>query len=75
MSSLKFNFAMALYKARTARGWTQAQAAEILDCSVRYYQMMEAGQYFPSFPRAVKIAKFFAIDISTLTDEELPFYV
>ena len=60
MSSLKFNF---------------AQAAEILDCSVRFYQMMEAGENFPSFPNAVKLAKFFELDIAALSDEEIPFYV
>ena len=66
---------MALYKARTMKGWTQAQSAEILGCSVRYYQMLEAGAHFPSFRLAVKIAKFFEVDIASLSDEEIPFYV
>ena len=75
MSSLKFNFSMALYRARTKKGWTQAQSAEILGCSVRYYQMLEAGVRFPSFSTAVKLAKFFDLDIASLSNEELPFYV
>ncbi|HEX3889511.1 MAG TPA: helix-turn-helix transcriptional regulator [Verrucomicrobiae bacterium] len=40
---------------RTRRKLTQEQLAEKIGVSARYIQSLEAGEYFPSLPKLVKL--------------------
>ena len=67
--SLLCRFSKAIYYARKEMGITQAQAAEALDISVRWYQMIENGRTFPSTTLALKMVAFFGIDGKSLRTE------
>lgn len=71
--SLKQRFASAVYHARLERKLTQAQAAEELDISLRWYQRIEYGHHWPSAKLALKIMAHFEIDGKILKAE--PAYV
>lgn len=73
--SVKTKLAQALYRERKSRGLTQAQAAEIFDISVRWYQKLESGRSEPNLKLACKMSKFFNIDFAKLTAAEPPEYV
>ena len=67
--SILCRFSKAIYYARKELGITQAQAAEGLDISVRWYQMIENGRVFPSATLTLKIIAFFGIDGKSLRKE------
>lgn len=68
--SLTSNFSRAVYYARINMGMTQAQAAEGLDISLRWYQTIENGRCLPSAKLTLKFIAFFGINGKLLRDEE-----
>lgn len=68
--SLASKFAGAVYHARTERGLTQAQAAEALDISTRWYQCIENDAVIPSGELTLKIIEFFNIPPAQLRENE-----
>ena len=70
--SIKSNFSKIVYYYRKALELTQEQAAEGLDISVRWYQMVENGRCLPSAELALKMIAFFGIDGKLLRNEEAP---
>lgn len=60
--SIKHRFASAVYRARKENHLTQEKAAEALDISVRWYQLIEYGKRLPSTTLALKIIVYFEID-------------
>jgi len=42
---------------RAAKGLTQENTAETIGVSTRYFQSVEAGEYFPSFPTLLRLQK------------------
>jgi putative transcriptional regulator len=51
---------------RAARGWSQADLADLLDVSRQTVNALETGRYDPSLPLAFKIARLFAKPIEEL---------
>ena len=68
--SIKTNFPKVLYYYRKALQLTQEKAAEGLDISVRWYQMVENGRCLPGSHLALKMVAFFGIDGKLLRNEE-----
>ena len=64
--SIRCRFSKAIYYARKEMGITQAQAAEALDISVRWFQIIENGRCLPSATLALKFVAYFGIDGKTL---------
>ena len=48
--SQRTRFGKNVAKLRAERGFTQQQLAEKIDCSVRYTQSIEGGEYWPRLP-------------------------
>lgn len=71
--SIKQRFASAIYHARKDMGITQERAAEALDISLRWFQMIEYGHRLPSTILTLKIFAFFEIDGKVLNSD--PIYV
>lgn len=59
-------FGTALRSARTARKWSQAQLAELLDVSVDYVGMLERGERLPSFAVAIHVAEVLGTSVVAL---------
>lgn len=68
--SIKSNFSRQIYYARREMGITQERAAEHLNISVRWYQIIENGRHLPSAELTLKIIAFFGIDGRLLRDNE-----
>ena len=51
---------------RNARGWTQADLAELLEVSRQTIIALETGRYDPSLPLALAIAKLFGTSIEAI---------
>ena len=68
--SIKSKFSKAIYYARLEQGLTQAKAAEALNISVRWYQIVENGKCLPSSELTLKIIAFFGIDGNLLRNED-----
>ena len=51
---------------RAARGWSQAQLAELLDVSRQTVIAIETGRYDPSLPLAFALARLFEQPIETI---------
>ena len=68
--SIKSKFSKSIYYSRLEREMTQAQAAEALDISVRWYQIIENGRCLPSAELTLKIIAFFGIDGAELREED-----
>jgi transcriptional regulator with XRE-family HTH domain len=58
-----------LKRSRTARGITQAQAAEELDVPLRTYQDWEGGQHVSALERAIRVLRFVDTDPDTKETE------
>jgi len=63
-------FADELYHARTARGLTQAQVAESVNISVRWYQHVEKGDRIPGTHLTLLLIAYLEIDGKCLKDIE-----
>jgi putative transcriptional regulator len=56
---------------RSARGWSQAQLADMLEVSRQTINAIETGKYDPSLPLAFALAKLFEHPIESIfTNEE-----
>ena len=55
-----------LRELRTARGWSQATLADLLDVSRQTINAIETGRYDPSLPLAFAIAKVFQTKIEAI---------
>jgi transcriptional regulator with XRE-family HTH domain len=60
-------FAERLYDLRTARGLSQNQLANEIDCTGSMVSLWEKGANFPAFWNLVEICKFFGVDMDWLT--------
>lgn len=60
--SIRTCFAREIYYARTEKNLTQAQAAEMLSISVRWFQKIEKGEVLPSSELTIKIVATLEID-------------
>ncbi|WP_369068276.1 helix-turn-helix transcriptional regulator [Kineococcus terrestris] len=58
---------------RTARGWTQAGLADLLDVSRQTVNALETGRYDPSLPLAFRLARVLGEPLEAIFDpgEEL----
>lgn len=52
-----------LRELRDARGWSQAELAQLLEVSRQTVNALETGKYDPSLPLAFRIARLFACRI------------
>ncbi len=55
---------------RAARGWSQAQLADLLDVSRQTVNAIETGRYDPSLPLAFKLAAVFGSSIEDLFEPD-----
>jgi putative transcriptional regulator len=55
-----------LRELRTARGWTQAELAQVLKVSRNSVNAIETGRYEPSLSLALKVAKVFALHVEDI---------
>ena len=60
--SFTSTFSEDIRKARKARGWTQAKAAEEIGVDVRAYQYWEQGEHMPELPNFFKLVNLFDLD-------------
>ena len=60
--SIEFYFSGAILKARTEKKLTQAQVAEGVSISVRWYQTIESGKTLPSAELVIKLFAYLEID-------------
>lgn len=51
---------------RAARGWSQAELAEMLDVSRQSVNAIETGRYDPSLPLAFAISRLFQLPIEAI---------
>lgn len=62
--TLKGKLSGDMVKARKARGWTQMEAAEMLDVSTREYQNIESGRCEPGTKRFLRIVYMYDLEIT-----------
>lgn len=65
---LRVNYGKALQQARKDTGLTQAQLADLLDCSVQYVSEMERGHRRPSGMMAARIEDEVGLSAETIVD-------
>ena len=53
---------------RTARGWTQAALADLLDVSRQTVNALETGRYDPSLPLAFRLARLLGHPLEEIFD-------
>ncbi|WP_432545348.1 helix-turn-helix transcriptional regulator [Kineococcus sp. SYSU DK004] len=53
---------------RTARGWTQAALADLLDVSRQTVNALETGRYDPSLPLAFRLARVLGEPLEAIFD-------
>lgn len=63
---LKTQFGQNIVRLRVASGQTQEVLAERIGVSVRYFQSVEAGEYFPSLPVLQQLARHLDCDWNAL---------
>ena len=66
MTYFQFIFSQELYTARIRLNYTQAQVAESVSISLRWYQRLEKGTGDPTFPVAMALVALLGIDIQVL---------
>ena len=62
-------FPKAVYHARNKKRITQAEIAEEINISTRWYQIIESGRKLPSAKTALKIMAFLEIDGKDLKED------
>lgn len=65
----KKTFAHTIYYARKERNLTQEEAAEKLNISVRWLQMMEKNGQLPGSALLIRMARLYDMDLRELSDE------
>lgn len=55
---------------RTARGWSQAHLADVLEVSRQTINAIETGRYDPSLPLAFALARLFEQPIESIFSDE-----
>ena len=55
---------------RTARGWTQAALADLLDVSRQTVNALETGRYDPSLPLAFRLARLLGEPLEAIFEPE-----
>ena len=60
----------AVRELRAARGWSQADLANVLGVSRQSVNAIETGKYDPSLPLAFKIARIFGRPIEAIFCED-----
>ncbi|WP_337062822.1 helix-turn-helix transcriptional regulator [Kineococcus sp. G2] len=55
---------------RTARGWTQAALADLLDVSRQTVNALETGRYDPSLPLAFRLARLLGEPLEAIFDPD-----
>ena len=68
--SIETKFPLAIYHARTGKELTQAEVAEEVDISTRWYQVIESGRRLPGVRTAIKLMAFLDISAKDLDGEE-----
>lgn len=68
--SMKMRFSNEVYRCRTDRGFTQREAAERLNISLRWFQYIENGHRMPSSKLMLQIFVVFEINGSRLKNPE-----
>lgn len=68
--SMEMRFSNEVYRCRIDRGFTQREAAELLNISLRWFQYIEKGQRMPSSKLMLEIFVLFEISGSRLKDPE-----
>lgn len=61
--SFQFLFSLRLYQARTRLGYTQAQTAEAVGISSRWYQYIEHGTRIPGSLVMLRLILFLELDL------------
>ncbi len=51
---------------REKAGWTQEQAADVMEIATRHYQKIEAGDVNVTVATLVRVAKAFEVDVKSL---------
>lgn len=59
-----------LETARRVKGYTQAQVASAVGCSVAYYNRVEQGLHVPTVTIALKIADILDVDVRNFLTEK-----
>lgn len=67
--TIRFKFAREAYKARMREGLTQAQVAEAVGISVRWYQRIESGARFPGSVLLIRLILLLHIDVELFREE------
>lgn len=67
--SIKSKFSSEVFHSRDRKGLTQAQVAEAVSISVRWFQHIEKGDALPSSELMLKIIAFLEIDGKNLKEE------
>lgn len=67
--SLKLTFSQVIGRERVARGWTQAQVAEMISVSLRWYQQLESGRYLPSATVMLRLLALFELDAAIFKED------
>jgi len=62
-------FACAIWKARTALGYTQGEVAETISVSLRWYQKLESGRKLPGSVTLIRLILFLHLDVEDLREE------
>ncbi|NAZ87673.1 helix-turn-helix transcriptional regulator [Kineococcus indalonis] len=55
---------------RTARGWTQAALADLLNVSRQTVNALETGRYDPSLPLAFRLARLLGEPLESIFEPE-----
>ena len=61
--SFQFLFSLRIYQARTRHGYTQAQTAEAVGISPRWYQYIEQGTRTPGALVMLRLILFLGLDL------------
>ena len=67
--SMEQKFPKIIYHTRTKKHMTQAEVAEKVNVSTRWYQVIESGRKLPSAKTALKIMAFLEINGKDLKED------
>ncbi len=62
------NIALNVVQLRNSNRWTQEQAAEKLECDLRWYQRLESGKYVFSLETLTRLAEMYKVQERELLD-------
>lgn len=67
--SISSKLSLLLYSARMAHGYTQAEVAEAVSISPRWYQRIESGTRMPGTSVLLRLILFLDIDVEEFREE------